>query len=217
MRDDSIVSRHYPCRCCGFLTLTDPAFGSYEICPVCCWEDDPVQNDDPTYRGGANHVSLKEARRNYVVHGAAEPGHASFARLVEFDEIPYPALPYGHEDARHSSTQQALRRTMIGVARSIRGGRIGLVQGCEAIASMAYQADADGRLAEALRGFMVVASELDDYPLGPGRAVWEPSALAEKDARLRDHEERIRDVVIRDCARLESVLVAEVSAQDRLE
>jgi rubrerythrin len=37
----------------------------YEICPVCGWEDDPVQRRDPDFAGGANTLSLNEARREY--------------------------------------------------------------------------------------------------------------------------------------------------------
>jgi anaerobic ribonucleoside-triphosphate reductase len=40
--------------------------GSYEICPVCNWEDDPVQEEDPSYGGGANVMSLNEARKAYA-------------------------------------------------------------------------------------------------------------------------------------------------------
>jgi len=36
--------------------------GTYEICPVCGWEDDPVQFRDPDRAGGANEMSLNEAR-----------------------------------------------------------------------------------------------------------------------------------------------------------
>lgn len=35
----------------------------FEICPVCKWEDDGVQRDDPDYPGGANHISLNEYRK----------------------------------------------------------------------------------------------------------------------------------------------------------
>lgn len=37
--------------------------GDYEICPACGWEDDPVSRDDPNATGGANAMSLTEARR----------------------------------------------------------------------------------------------------------------------------------------------------------
>lgn len=52
------------CPCCQQATLEEPA-GSYEICPVCGWEDDPVQAEDPDYAGGANHESLRQAREMY--------------------------------------------------------------------------------------------------------------------------------------------------------
>jgi Cysteine-rich CPCC len=43
--------------------------GTYDICNECGWEDDPVQFNDPEYRGGANSESLREARENYAKHG----------------------------------------------------------------------------------------------------------------------------------------------------
>ncbi|WP_374940084.1 CPCC family cysteine-rich protein [Streptomyces finlayi] len=50
-------SDSYPCPCCGNRVL-DAMPGSYEICPVCFWEDDGVQFRWPTMAGGANKVSL---------------------------------------------------------------------------------------------------------------------------------------------------------------
>lgn len=50
-----------PCPCCGSKTLSEA--GAYEICDVCDWEDDPVQSADPDYAGGANKLSLNEARK----------------------------------------------------------------------------------------------------------------------------------------------------------
>lgn len=52
----------FPCPCCGFYTLSEQPPGTYEICRLCGWEDDRVQNEDPLYRGGANHESLIECR-----------------------------------------------------------------------------------------------------------------------------------------------------------
>ncbi|HEP9402485.1 hydrolase, partial [Pseudomonas aeruginosa] len=42
----------YPCPCCGYLTFDEEPCGTYEICPVCYWEDDIAQNKDPDYDGG---------------------------------------------------------------------------------------------------------------------------------------------------------------------
>ena len=62
----------YACPCCGFLTLEEPERGNYEICPVCFWEDDPVQLEDPDYVGGANDVSLNQARQNFAALRVSE-------------------------------------------------------------------------------------------------------------------------------------------------
>lgn len=42
----------YPCPCCGYLVFEEGP-GSYDICPVCGWEDDLVQLRFPEM-GGAN-------------------------------------------------------------------------------------------------------------------------------------------------------------------
>lgn len=55
----------FPCPCCGYLTLGEPPPGTFSICPVCHWEDDRVQYDDPSYQGGANGSSLNEAKTNF--------------------------------------------------------------------------------------------------------------------------------------------------------
>ncbi len=47
----------YPCSACGFVVFSEPP-GSYDICPICKWEDDVVQLESPGYVGGANHRSL---------------------------------------------------------------------------------------------------------------------------------------------------------------
>ncbi len=47
------------CPSCGFKVFSEPS-GSYEICTICNWEDDPVQALDPDIKGGANSLSLRE-------------------------------------------------------------------------------------------------------------------------------------------------------------
>lgn len=49
----------FPCPACGFLVF-DEASGSYDIWPICGWEDDAVQLVHPTYKGGANSDCLYE-------------------------------------------------------------------------------------------------------------------------------------------------------------
>lgn len=53
------------CDCCGYYTVED----IYDICPVCFWEKDDVP---PDFAGGANSVSLFEARENFKKIGACE-------------------------------------------------------------------------------------------------------------------------------------------------
>ena len=65
--------QRFPCPCCGFFTLHEATRGSYELCPVCDWEDDGVQFSDPEYEGGANSESLNQARANFRTLGASSP------------------------------------------------------------------------------------------------------------------------------------------------
>ncbi len=74
-------SERHACRCCGNLTLDEPPPGTYAICPVCWWEDDATD-------GGANRVTLDEARANYRRCGAADPDFASRVRARTPDEYP---------------------------------------------------------------------------------------------------------------------------------
>ena len=75
------------CACCGYLTMNSKTPGSYEICPVCYWEDDPVQYDDPNYYGGANIVSLSKARENYIRMGAISEEYIGSVRKPFVEEI----------------------------------------------------------------------------------------------------------------------------------
>lgn len=70
------------CRCCGHLTLDEP--DSWEICPVCFWEDDPIVVKSPEGRTGANKVPLVEAKANYDAFGAIE------LRLKQYVRAPSP-------------------------------------------------------------------------------------------------------------------------------
>jgi hypothetical protein len=58
------------CPCCEYSTIDQ--IGTYEICPVCFWEDDPIQSSDPNYSGGANSLSLNESKLNFKIFGAVD-------------------------------------------------------------------------------------------------------------------------------------------------
>lgn len=66
-----LKSKKYRCPCCGYYTLEDDP-GHFDICPVCFWEDDGIQSDNPDYGGGANVISLNQARENYKKFGACD-------------------------------------------------------------------------------------------------------------------------------------------------
>ena len=48
----------FACPCCQFVTLYRQPPGTYAICRVCGWEDDPLQFSNPDYEEGPNKVSL---------------------------------------------------------------------------------------------------------------------------------------------------------------
>ena len=77
----------YKCPCCGYYTLDEKPVGSYEICPVCFWEVDRLQQKDEEYDGGANRVSLKTARENFARCGAVEDRFADKVRKPSDEEM----------------------------------------------------------------------------------------------------------------------------------
>nr|WP_139489730.1 CPCC family cysteine-rich protein [Brevibacillus dissolubilis] len=72
--------KKYNCPCCGNNTLDEKPPGSFDICPVCYWEDDNLQFQDPNRTGGANGISLNEARENYIRIGAISSEFLKFVR-----------------------------------------------------------------------------------------------------------------------------------------
>ena len=77
----------YRCPCCGFYTLNEKPTDSYEICPVCYWEVDRLQQKEADYEGGANRVSLNTARENFARCGAIEDRLADDVRKPFEDEM----------------------------------------------------------------------------------------------------------------------------------
>jgi len=75
------------CRCCGSLSIHER--GVYEICPVCFWEDDGLQDLDTV--SGPNHMTLREGKKNYERIGACSEESLRFvaadarAKFVQSD------------------------------------------------------------------------------------------------------------------------------------
>lgn len=55
--------KNMKCPVCGEYKFKE----KYDICPVCGWENDPVQLKDKTFAGGANEMSLAEAREAWDI------------------------------------------------------------------------------------------------------------------------------------------------------
>lgn len=78
---------NYKCPCCGYYTLEEEPGNTYTICPVCFWEDDLTRLNDLTYSGGANPVSLVQARKNFLEFGACEPNMLPYVRKPYQEEM----------------------------------------------------------------------------------------------------------------------------------
>ena len=58
-----ILSEHF-CPVCGKYIFSEQ--NSFEICPICGWEDDSLQLKNPDYDGGANNESLNDFRKRWL-------------------------------------------------------------------------------------------------------------------------------------------------------
>ena len=56
------------CACCGKMTVEE----GFDICPVCGWEKDTVQERFIGFRGGANRLCLAEARESFRLYGYSD-------------------------------------------------------------------------------------------------------------------------------------------------
>ena len=52
------------CECCGEMTIDKDSL--YDICENCGWESDQMQEENPNYEGGANKMSLNQAKKAYA-------------------------------------------------------------------------------------------------------------------------------------------------------
>ncbi|MDR0969552.1 MAG: hypothetical protein LBM67_03320 [Lentimicrobiaceae bacterium] len=73
------MNEKFFCPCCGYDTLNEEPPGTALICPICFWEDDYEQYNNPDRKRGANTVSLRQAKQNFQRIGAIS---AEFCDLV---------------------------------------------------------------------------------------------------------------------------------------
>ena len=77
----------YTCPCCGYQSLLNPPPGTFDVCPICFWEDDNFQFEDPELAGGANQVSLRAAQANFQEFGASSLHLERRVRQPKSDEV----------------------------------------------------------------------------------------------------------------------------------
>lgn len=79
------AKKKFACPCCGYFTLDSRQCN--DICPICFWEDDPLDNEYPDETGACNKVGLNQARKNYLEFGACERNMLPFVRNPTACEI----------------------------------------------------------------------------------------------------------------------------------
>ena len=64
------MAKKIKCPVCGKYEFFDD--NDFDICEICGWENDGVQEEDHNYAGGANELSVNEARIEYfLLHNEA--------------------------------------------------------------------------------------------------------------------------------------------------
>lgn len=77
------------CPCCENYTLNHDIYGHYgEICEVCLWQSDEIQDNNPDVKEGLNPISLNEAKENYKKIGAIIEKYVKYTRKPKEWEIP---------------------------------------------------------------------------------------------------------------------------------
>lgn len=76
------------CPCCYNFTIDSDDEVIVDICDVCFWQYDWVAHSKPDIIIGPNHVSLNDARENYVRYGVSEPRFKGKVRKPLEEELP---------------------------------------------------------------------------------------------------------------------------------
>jgi len=72
------------CPVCGKYYFAEE--NSFDICPICGWENDCVQADDHNYAGGANPLSVNEARIEFFLLGKKKVQETVIRCQQKFEE-----------------------------------------------------------------------------------------------------------------------------------
>lgn len=82
-----IAKLNYKCPCCGYYTFEHPPMGKFNNCPVCCWLDDTQCLNDLDYVSAGLGISLRQARKNFLIKRACKDEFVSEARLPMETEL----------------------------------------------------------------------------------------------------------------------------------
>ena len=78
------MSRPKTCECCNKGIIEA---GAWEICPLCGWEDDEVQNKRPDYPFGANKLSLNDYRKEYKKKLKENPAYIWEDEIIDLHSV----------------------------------------------------------------------------------------------------------------------------------
>jgi hypothetical protein len=91
------------------------------------------------------------------------------------------------------------KQATVEAARAIIDGRLGFIEGCVRLASLAHDVVPDWRVDKDFVEFGVFASDTDHLPYGGARLFWNKSALAEADGEIQAREDDNRDAILQAC------------------
>jgi hypothetical protein len=91
----------------------------------------------------------------------------------------------------------SLHREILGVARGVLDGTVGIVEAARILVSISFALGVEDE--EPFLTFRSIDSETDHYPLGDVRARWSPNALAREDGKRERYEAKIRAGVEEAC------------------
>jgi Protein of unknown function (DUF2489) len=99
-----------------------------------------------------------------------------------------------------SSTQrESSRIAALDVADAVASGRLGIIEGCRSLSTLAHDLVPDWRVDEDFVVFGAVNSETDALPTGTARQYWDSAALSREDVNIERAEALYREQVVSAC------------------
>ena len=91
-------------------------------------------------------------------------------------------------DPGESSSRKYHQDKAVDLARRILASEVGLIAGSREMSAIAGGVVPDTRIDRDFMAFIALASETDDLPLENERALWDPTAFAERFAKVAEIE-----------------------------